>query len=45
MDRDIIVRTREDCMDEFWNLVAVLAVQYEDELTARQAVPTQPVPA
>lgn len=34
MDYSVVVRTRDECMDDFWDLVAVLAVRYEDELAA-----------
>jgi hypothetical protein len=32
LDRNTIVLTREDCMDDFWQVVAELTVKYADRL-------------
>ncbi|MGW5445282.1 hypothetical protein [Streptomyces asiaticus] len=37
IDRSTIVRTREDCMNDFWQIVAELAIKYGDKLGDQNA--------
>lgn len=34
MDRETLVRTQEDCLDDFWQTIAELTIKYADQLAS-----------